>query len=292
VRAFGRNAPPVLAMTAVLLALWYAGALWLNWQTVADRLAAGGGAPPAALDVARGTMAADRPLLPAPHQVAAELWKTVVETRVTSARSLLYHSWVTLASTLLGFAIGTALGVLLAIGIVRSRTLDASLMPWIVASQTVPILAVAPMVIVVLASVGLTGLLPKAAISTYLSFFPVTVGTVKGLRSPDAMLVDLMRTYGASPLQTLLKLRLPASLPFLSASCKIAVAAALVGAIVGELPTGAQAGLGARLLAGSYYGQTVQIWAALVAASAMAGLLVAAVGLAERAVFARSGART
>jgi NitT/TauT family transport system permease protein len=250
-----------------------------------------GGAAAGVWDVARGTMLAERPVLPAPHQVAAELWKTVVETRPTSARSLLYHSWVTLASTLLGFATGTALGAALAVGIVHSRTLDRSLMPWIVASQTIPILAVAPMVIVVLASVGLTGLLPKAAISTYLSFFPVTVGVVKGLRSPDAMLLDLMRTYGAGPAQTLAKLRLPAAVPFLFASMKIAVAASLVGAIVGELPTGAQAGLGARLLAGSYYGQTVQIWAALVAASAMAGLLVAAVGLAERAVVARSGAR-
>ena len=147
-------------------------------------------------------------------------------------------------------------------------------MPWIIASQTIPILAIAPMVIVVLGSIGITGLMPKSIISTYLCFFPVTIGMVKGLTSPDAMQLDLMRTYNASRAQVFWKLRWPASMPFLFASLKVAIAIALVGAIVGELPTGAQAGIGARLLNGSYYGQTTQIWAALVAASVMAAALV------------------
>jgi NitT/TauT family transport system permease protein len=164
-------------------------------------------------------------------------------------------------------------------------------MPWIVSSQTVPILAIAPMIIVVLAAIGLTGILPKALISTYLSFFPVTVGMVKGLRSPDPIHLDLMRTYSASSGQTFQKLRWPASLPFLFVSMKVAIAASLVGAIVGELPTGAVAGLGARLLGGSYYGLTQQMWAALVAASLMAGVLVGIVGLIERLVVRRMGAR-
>lgn len=288
--AMSGKALPILIVVLAIVAIWYAGAVWLNWQTVADRLARSGTAPDV-LTILEGTMASDRPLLPAPHQVALDLWKTIVETRPTSPRSLLFHAWVTLSSTLLGFAIGTALGILLAVGILNSRTLDKSLMPWIITSQTIPILAIAPMIIVVLSSIGVTGLLPKAVISTYLSFFPVTVGMVKGLRSPDTMLIDLMHTYSASRGQVLAKLRLPASLPFLFASMKIAVAAALVGAIVGELPTGAQAGLGARLLAGSYYGQTVQIWSALVMASVLAGTLVALVGLAEAAVLKRTGAR-
>ena len=129
-------------------------------------------------------------------------------------------------------------------------------MPWIIASQTIPILAIAPMVIVVLGSIGLTGLVPKSLISMYLCFFPVTIGMVKGLTSPDPMQLDLMRTYNASTAQVFWKLRWPASVPFLFASLKVAIAIALVGAIVGELPTGAQAGIGARLLNGSYYGQT------------------------------------
>ena len=181
---------------------------------------------------------------------------------------------MTLSSTLLGFAFGTLLGILIAVGIVHVATLDRSLMPWIIASQTIPILAIAPMIIVVLAAVGITGLIPKALISTYLSFFPVAVGMVKGLRSPELIHLDLMHTYNASASQTFWKLRVPASVPFLFTSMKVAIAASLVGAIVGELPTGAVAGIGAKLLVGSYYSQTIEIWSALVAGSVVAALLV------------------
>jgi NitT/TauT family transport system permease protein len=107
---------------------------------------------------------------------------------------------------------------------------------------------------------------------------------VKGLRSPEAMHLDLMRTYNASAVQTFWKLRLPASVPFLFTSMKVGVAASLVGAIVAELPTGAVAGIGAKLLAGSYYSQTIDIWAALVAGSVLAALLVAIVGIMARIV--------
>ncbi len=114
---------------------------------------------------------------------------------------------------------------------------------------------------------------------------------VKGLRSPDVMHLDLMRTYNASRSQVFWKLRWPAAMPFLFTSMQIAVAISLVGAIVGELPTGAVAGLGARLLAGSYYGQTVQIWAALVAAALMAAVLVALIGVAAQLVNRRMGVK-
>jgi NitT/TauT family transport system permease protein len=234
-------------------------------------------------------MAQKRPVLPAPHQVAAELWKTTVETRPTSPRSLLFHGWITLSATLLGFVIGTALGVVLAVIIVHNRAMDLSLMPWIIASQTIPILAIAPMIIVVLNAVGISGLLPKALISTYLSFFPVAVGMTAGLRAPERLQLDLLRTYGATARQAFWKLRWPSATPYLFTSLRVAIAASLVGAIVGELPTGAVAGLGARLLAGSYYGQTVQIWSALIAAALLAGALVGIVGLANRAVLRRMG---
>jgi NitT/TauT family transport system permease protein len=142
---------------------------------------------------------------------------------------------------------------------------------------------------VVLNALGVQGLLPKALISTYLSFFPVVVGMVKGLRAPEALQLDQMRTWSATRRQTLWYLRLPAAMPYLFASLKVAIAASLVGAIVGELPTGAVAGLGARLLSGSYYGQTVQIWAALFAAAILAGLLVGLIGLMQRGVLRRMG---
>jgi len=223
--------------------------------------------------------------------VAEELDKSILGRKVTSKRSLIYHAWVTLSSTLLGFAMGTVLGVFLAVGIVHVNTLDRSLLPWVIASQTIPILAIAPMIIVVLGNIGFTGLVPKALISMYLCFFPVTIGMVKGLRSPDPLQMDLMRTYSAGTAQVFWKLRWPSSVPFLFASLKVAIAISLVGAIVGELPTGAQAGIGARLLVGSYYGQTVQIWAALLTAAAMAGLLVAAAGGVEKLVLRRMGVR-
>ena len=281
---------PVTTVLIIIVALWYLLAIFLNAPFERDQ-AERSGTQLSTSQLVANTMHQERPVLPAPHQVAEEIRKTVFDIRPTSKRSLVYHGWVTLSSTLLGFVMGSLLGILLAVGIVHSRTLDKSLMPWIIASQTIPILAIAPMIIVVLNAVGLTGLLPKAMISTYLSFFPVAVGMVKGLRSPEIMHLDLMRTYNASASQVFWKLRWPAALPYLFTSMKIAVAISLVGAIVGELPTGAVAGLGARLLAGSYYGQTVQIWAALIAASLMAAVLVSLVGLAAHLVNRRMGAR-
>jgi NitT/TauT family transport system permease protein len=285
-----RSVAPVLAVVLGILVLWYALAVAMNAGFARDQAARDGVVlGPAALVAA--TWSQERPRLPAPHQVAAELWKSTVQVAPTSKRSLVYHGWVTLAATLAGFALGAGLGILLAVGIVHDRTMDASVMPWVIASQTIPILAVAPMVIVVLASVGVTGLLPKAIISMYLSFFPVVVGMVKGLRSPDRMLMDQMRTWNASAAQTLGKLRWPAALPYLFTSLKVGVAASLVGAIIGELPTGAVAGLGARMLSGSYYGQTIQIWAALAMAAILAAALVGAIGLVERATYAAMGGR-
>ena len=234
-------------------------------------------------------MSQERPVLPAPHQVAEEIYKTTVLKKITSKRSLIYHSWITLSATVLGFIIGTALGIALAVGIVHNKAMDKSVMPWVITSQTIPILAIAPMIIVVLNAAGISGLLPKALISTYLSFFPVVVGMVKGLRSPDSAQLDLMHTYNASTSQTFWKLRWPSSMPYLFTSLKIAVAISLVGAIVGEMPTGAVAGLGARLLAGSYYGQTIQIWSALFMAAALAAVLVMLVGWAHSYVLIRMG---
>lgn len=284
------RALPVLTVVIIIVAIWYAGAALLNTQFEYDQAERAGNEISFTQALPK-TMMQERPVLPAPHQVATEIWNTTVENKITSKRSLIYHAWITLSATLLGFVFGTALGIVLAVGIVHSNVLDKSLMPWIITSQTIPILAIAPMIIVVLNSVGVTGLLPKAIISTYLSFFPVAVGMVKGLRSPDGMNMDLMRTYNASQSQVLWKLRWPTAVPYLFTSMKIAIAASLVGAIVGELPTGAVAGLGARLLAGSYYGQTVQIWSALIVAAILAGTLVALIGLIGSWINRRMGVR-
>jgi NitT/TauT family transport system permease protein len=279
---------PVAAIVAVVIAIWYAAAVWLNAPQVIDRFKSDE-KPWTARELIGATWSMERPVLPAPQQIAQNFYETVFQTPIESKRSLVYHAGVTVSATLLGFVFGTVLGILLAVGIVHSPVLDRSLLPWIIASQTVPILAIAPMVVVVLGSMGFVGLFPKAVISMYLCFFPVTIGMVKGLRSPDPLQLDLMRTYSANPAQVLWKLRWPAAIDFLFASLKVAIATSLVGAIVGELPTGAQAGLGARLLSGSYYGQTIQIWSALIMAAIIGVALVALVGLVAHLVARRMG---
>jgi NitT/TauT family transport system permease protein len=284
---FLRRFLPIGTVLAVVVVVWYGAAVLLNLdraRTLADDDATN-------WDIVSATMAQDRPLLPAPHQVVAELASSVFGWPVDSPRSLIFHAGVTAFAAGVGFAIALALGILLAVGIVHVRTLERSLMLWIIASQTVPVLAIAPMVVVVLGHIGLTGLVPKALIAGYLSFFPITTGMVKGLRSPDPMQRDLMRTYSATGTQLFAKLRWPASMSFLFPSLKVAATLALVGAIVAELPTGAQAGLGARLLAGSYYGQTLQIWAALFMAALLALLAVGAVDAVRLGLVRRRGGR-
>lgn len=276
-----RSILPVTTVCLFLIAAWYVGAVFLNAAWERDQ-AERAGVEITFAQIIPKTMNQERPVLPAPHQVAGEIWKTTAEKKITSKRSLVYHGWITLSATLLGFAMGVSLGILLAVGIVHNRVMDLSVMPWVIASQTVPILAVAPMIIVVLYNVGISGLIAKASISAYLSFFPVVVGMVKGLRSPDSMQLDLMRTYNASAWQIFWKLRWPSALPYLFTSLKIAIAIALVGAIIGELPTGAQGGFGSRMLNGSYYGQVLIIWSALIGAAVCAGLMVGLIGLIQR----------
>jgi NitT/TauT family transport system permease protein len=290
VGAVASGALPLVTVLLVIGVLWYLGAILLNAPQVRDQLNRAG-QPWTAADLVRGTWSMERPVLPTPDQVIAEFWKTTAGTPITSKRNLLYHTWVTASATVLGFVFGTLLGIALAIGIVHVRTLDRSLMPWIIASQTIPILAIGPMIIIVLGNIGITGVVPKAIISGYLSFFPVTIGMVKGLRSPDMLQLDLMHTYHASESQLFRKLRWPSSMPFLFASLKVSIAISLVGAIVGELPTGATAGLGARLLTGSYYGQTIQIWSALLMAALLGASMVYGIGGLERATMRRMGTR-
>ena len=284
-----RHAVPVLTVVLAIVVIWYAAAVGLNRAWIYDQAARAGVEPATGMALVVETWNQERPVLPAPHQVVTELVKSTFGMAPTSKRSLVYHGWITLSATLLGFAMGTAMGILLAVGIIHNRAMDMSVMPWAIASQTIPILAIAPMIIVVLNSVGLQGLVPKAIISAYLSFFPVVVGMVKGLRSPDQMQLDLLQTYFASRSEVFWKLRLPSSMPYLFTSLKVGMAASLVGAIVGELPTGAVAGLGARLLSGSYYGQTVQIWAALFAAAVVAAGMVMLIGMVERGTLKRMG---
>lgn len=283
-----RSVAPVLTVLAVIVLVWYVATVWMNSTWVYDQ-AARAGEEVRLAQLLPLTMAQKSPVLPAPHQVVAGLWQGVTGYAVSSPKSLVFHAWVTLSGTVLGFLIGTGLGVLLAVGIVHNRAMDMSVLPWAIASQMVPIIALAPMLAVVMNVLGATALATKAIISAYLSFFPVVVGMVKGLRSPEVSQLDLLTTYAASGSNVFWKLRLPASMPYFFASLKVGIAASLVGAIVAELNQ--RAGLGARLLQGSYYSQTVQIWAALLLAATMAAVLVMIMGRIEGRVLERMGMR-
>jgi NitT/TauT family transport system permease protein len=292
-----RKALSVLTVLLIIVAVWYAGAVWLNSQWTLDQ-AARAGTEVTFSEVVADTMNQQRPKLPPPHQVAAALWDGIAGEPVTSKRSLVYHAWITVEATITGFLLGLVVGVVLAVGIVQFRVLDLSVMPWAVISQTIPIVALAPMIVVLSNSLGLgeiigidNRLVSKTIIAAYLSFFPVLVGMVKGLRSPESSHLDLLTTYNASGSQTFWKLRLPASVPYLFASLKVAIAAALVGAIVGELPTGAVEGLGARMLVASQFGQPLLMWASLFMAAIVAGLLILGVGVIQKMADARMGVR-
>ena len=162
---------PIVTIVLVLIVIWYIAAVLMNLSLVRDGFEREE-TPYTVSDLIEGTMSAERPLLPAPHQVIGAFVDSVFGYAPTAPRSLVYHSAVTLSATLLGFLLGALLGIGLALMIVHSRVLEKSLLPWIICSQMVPILALAPIFVVVLGAIGLQGLLPKSIISAYLCFFP------------------------------------------------------------------------------------------------------------------------
>jgi NitT/TauT family transport system permease protein len=280
---------PVATVFIAVLAVWYGAAYFLNAPQAVGLMAPGDANK--FWPVVAAALSMDRPVLPTPDQILFSLTDSIFDFPLDSPRNFLLQTAYTAEAALTGLVLGLVMGIVFAVGIVHSRVLDRSLMLWLIASQTIPILAIAPMVVVALGNIGLTGLAPKAAIVGYLSFFPIAVGMVKGFRSPQAAQFDLMRTYNANATQVFWKLRLPVSMAFLFPSLKVAVALSVTGAIVAELPTGAQVGLGARLLAGSYYGQTMMMWGALVLASLLALSLIGLVRLGEAGVRLKHGGR-
>jgi putative hydroxymethylpyrimidine transport system permease protein len=208
-------------------------------------------------------------LVPAPSDIASSLW---------SDRSLLAsNAWVTLREVLGGLAIAIVVGFALAVLIHLSATLRRALYPLLVASQTIPIVAIAPILVVWFGF----GIGPKLAIIALVCFFPVTVNTFDGLRSVDPELTKLMRTLDASRVQTLSRAEVPAALPYFLSGAKIAVAVAVIGAVFGEW-SGSDAGLGHLILVSNGVLDTARVFAAVVVLSAMAIVLFALLGLAER----------
>jgi NitT/TauT family transport system permease protein len=277
---------PVVCILTLIVIAWYGFSVVLNAPWEYDK-AKRNSITLKTTELVSNTWSQKRPKLPAPHQVVREIWDTTVNKKVTSKRSLVYHGLITFYETIYGFAFGTGLGILLALGIVYNRATAMSVMPWIITSQTIPILAIAPMIVVALGSLGFGGLLPIIIISMYLSFFPVVVGMVKGLKSPEQLEIDQMKTWSASKTQILFKLRAPRSTPYLFTSLKLGMAASLVGAIVGELPSGGGSGLGFRMLSGSTFGNTLHIWSGLFSAAILAGSLIAIISVIQRVVLKR-----
>ncbi|MFV9504289.1 MAG: ABC transporter permease [Oscillochloridaceae bacterium umkhey_bin13] len=184
---------------------------------------------------------------------------------------MLLNAWATFRTALGGFVLGSLLGFSLAILFTQLPILERGLMPYVVGSQMVPILAIAPMVVVGMGSLGAAPWTAKVLVAAYLSFFPVTIGMLRGLRSASPQSLDLMRSYAANPLQTFWKLRLPASLPYLFAALKVAASASVIGAIVAELPAGSREGIGVMILnAAQFYNSRPP---ALFLAILVAGLL-------------------
>ncbi len=192
------------------------------------------------------------------------------------------NAGVTALESVIGFGLGGVAGLLLAIGFAHSRLLERGLLPYVVASQTVPILAIAPMVVVWLG----TGWFSKAVIAAYLTFFPVTVNMARGLRALDPEALALMRALAASTREVLFKLRLPAALPYLFTALRIAATASVIGAIVGELPVGSRFGMGVVIInAAQYYNwRPANLWAAILVTALIGIALYRTVAWVERRV--------
>ena len=199
---------------------------------------------------------------------------------------LLKAAWFTAKEAAVGFALGASFGFLLAVLLVHSRLLQRGFLPYIVASQTVPILAIAPMVVVWLKS----GWQSVAVIAAYLTFFPVTINTLRGLQSADPRAHELLRSYAASRRQVLVRLRIPASLPYLFAALKVSATASVVGAIIGELPSSIQDGLGGAILNfNQYYSlEPANLWATNLIAAGLGIVFFVIVVVAEKIVVRRA----
>lgn len=200
--------------------------------------------------------------------------------------SLAYDLLITWSEAIVGFAMGVVAGIAFAVLFVRFNALERGLLPYLIASQTVPILAVAPLVVVGIGQVGAPPLIAKAIVAAYLTFFAVTVNVLRGFKSVNEDALALMRSYAASDRSVYLKLRFPASLPYLFTALKISATASVIGAIVAELPVGSSEGLGSAIINGAQYNtfQPAYLWATIIAAAILGLLFYGVIALAERRV--------
>jgi NitT/TauT family transport system permease protein len=228
--------------------------------------------------------------MPHIHEIFAQLFQPSRANGPMLIHVLLDSALFTAKEAATGFVLGGIVGFALAVGLVHSRLLERGLLPYMVASQTIPILAIAPMVVVWLGSLNSPAWFSVAVIAAYLTFFPVAINSLRGLKSADPRALELMRSYAAGRWGILWKLRVPASLPYLFSALRVAAAGSVVGAIVGELPSSIQDGLGGAILnfAQYYSFQPKNLWATNIVAAALGIVFFVVVVLAERFVVRRA----
>jgi NitT/TauT family transport system permease protein len=276
-------AVPILVIFLLLILAWYAFAAWfnLNYLNVHEMdVDPAGWKKMAATEKLYKALSTGQPVMPTPIQTVADFFDRLRQGVNSEGNGLPADLYWTGQASVLGFLLGAAIGVTLATLFMASRILAQSLMPYVVASQTIPIVALVPAIIVTL---GL-GLRSEVLISAYLAFFSITLSTYKGLQSVQPVAFELMRSYAAQPWQVFLKLRLPAALPFLFTGLKIGVTASLVGAIIAELPSGSPHGLGQAFLTASQYSLNIQLWSTMMSAAVLGLILYGSVVLAEKLI--------
>lgn len=232
-----RSVGSFLLIVVALVAAWE-GYKWMGRAT-------GGTWPLTSIDL---PVRADNVTMPHVWDIVAELFRPARRGGEMLLLLLIKGALLTLREAVVGFLIGASVGFGLGVLFVRSTLAERAFMPYVVASQTVPILAIAPIVVVWGSRIDIPQWLSVSVIAAYLTFFPVTINTLRGLRSPQATAMELMRSYAASPREVLWKLQVPAALPYIFTALKVSATASVIGAIIGELPAGFRDGIGRALL--------------------------------------------
>lgn len=241
--------------------------------------------PACGSDVMECFMALPQHPVPFPHWIAQRIQPFFSRYPVGDERHVLSATLYTTMGTVAALLLGAGLGIILAVLFVIFRPLERTLLPWAIASQTIPIIALVPVLLLVLGNFGITiqtSLLPTALVGAYLCFFPIVVSTTKGLRAVEPLVLDLMRSYAASKLEVFYRVRLPAATPFLFTGLKLGMAAALVGALVAETESNNRRGLGYQILGQVQSGSVADVWILLIISALLGIVLVSLVNLGQR----------
>ncbi len=268
---------PVALARRLLLTAAVLGALWILWELYRWIWITTGWTHPFVVDDLT---------MPHMHDIVHRLFLPTAAGQPALIRDLLDKAAFTMREALAGFIMGAVFGFTIGVVLHLSRMLRRGFLPYVVVSQTIPILAIAPMVVIWGGSIGLPVWLRVGLISAFLTFFPVAINTIRGLDSAQPRALELMRSYAAGSWRTLWKVKFPASLPYIFAALKVSATASVVGAIIGELPSSIQDGLGGAILNFNQYYvlDPTALWATNIVAAGLGIAFFGLVVLAERLV--------